>query len=93
MNLGENYRRFFKEKLEDKKDENISLNESQMNRFANLSRSLAQKYPRAPLTLKNGFVWMGNKKVERADNCLKRSGLAIQEMVRVFSNSGKIGLI
>lgn len=92
MNLKENYERFFG-KMNSDEDTGFALTESQLNRFSNLSRTLGQKYPNAPLTLKEGFVFMGRKKVQPASEFLKKSGMEIQEMVRVFSSSGKTGLL
>lgn len=93
MNLKENYERFFG-KIEPQSDAGVQpLNESQKTRFQNLSHTLRLKYPNAPITLKNGFVWLGNKKVELVQDFLKRSSLQIHEMVRSFSASGKTGLI
>ncbi len=94
MNLKENFERFFKTKLEDKKEQKHSkLTESQLNRFSNIAKVMAIKYPNAPLTLKEGYVWMGNKKVEPIESFLSKSGPTIQEEVRSFSNSGKKGLL
>ena len=94
MNLKENFERFFKTKLEDKKEQKHSkLTESQLNRFSNIAKVMAIKYPNAPLTLKEGYVWMGSKKVEPIETFLNRSSLQINEMVRSFAASGKRGLI
>jgi hypothetical protein len=93
MNLKENYERFFGKINQEPKQTNKTLTSEQKTRFINLSHQLKLKYPNAPLTLKEGFVWMGNKKVEQADKFLNRSAMQIQEMVRSFSNSGKRGLI
>lgn len=93
MNLKENYERFFG-KIEDKKIEKpIQLNEAMKQRFSNLSSALSMKYPNAPLTIKNGHVYVGYKKIEETTKFLSRSALNIQELVRSISNSGKKGLV
>ena len=101
--LKANFERFFKTELKDKQSLNESkqstkpkvekLTDEQKTRFSNLSRKLAINYPNAFLTIKEGFVWMGAKKVEPANVFLNRSAAVIQEMVRSFSNSGKPGLL
>ena len=93
MNLKENYERFFGKIPETQKEKKTVLNESQKARFTNLSQSMRLKYPNAPLTLKEGYVWMGTKKLEPVEKFLTRSALQINEMVRSFSASGKRGLI
>ena len=93
MNLKNNYERFFGRIDESKEIEKVNLTEKDKQRFANLSKILSGKYPHAPMTLKEGWVWFGNKKIEKADTFLKKTSLQIQEQVRVFSNSGKKGLL
>ena len=93
MNLKENYERFFGKITEKQKQTKVILSESQKARFTNLSQSMMLKYPNAPLTLKEGYVWMGSKKVEQVETFLNRSSLQINEMVRSFAASGKRGLI
>lgn len=93
MNLKENYERFFGKMPEKQKEKKLVLTESQKARFTNLSHSMKLKYPNAPLTLKEGFVWMGSKKVEPIEIFLNRPALQINEMVRSFSMSNKKGLI
>lgn len=94
MNLKKNYERFFKQNLSEQKQiEKVNLDEKQKQRFANLSKILSGKYPHAPMTLKEGFVYFGSKKVERVETFLTKTSLQIQEAVRVFSNSGKKGLL
>lgn len=93
MNLKENYERFFGKIPESQKQPKVILSESQKARFTNLSHSMRLKYPNAPLTLKEGYVWMGSKKVEPVETFLNRSSLQINEMVRSFAASGKRGLI
>lgn len=93
MNLKENYQRFFG-KLESKPEiEKTELTEAQKQRFSNLSKILSGKYPNAPMTIREGYVWFGNRKIEEVAKFLKKSSLQIQEQVRVFSNSGKKGLL
>lgn len=102
--LKKNFERFFKTELKDKQNLNEStqpnrngkverLTDEQKTRFSNISRKLAINYPNAFLTIKEGFIWMGAKKIEPANVFLNRSGVQIQEMVRSFSNSGKTGLL
>jgi hypothetical protein len=94
MNLKENYERFFKDKLGNKPQiEKTKLDEKAKQRFSNLSKILSGKYPHAPMTLKEGFVWFGSKKVEKIETFLNKTSLQIQEEVRVFANSGKKGLL
>lgn len=94
MNLAENYKRFFKQDLSAKTEpEKAKLDEKAKQRFSNLSKILSGKYPNAPMTLKEGYVFFGSKKIEPVQEFLKKSSLQIQEAVRVFSNSGKKGLI
>lgn len=90
--LKENYERFFG-KIEPKEIEKVNLTEQQKQRFTNLSKLCSQKYPHAPLTLKEGWVWIGSKKLEPIEKFNKRSSINIQEMVRSFSVSGKKGLL
>lgn len=93
MNLKENYERFFG-KIETKTEiQQAKLTESEKQRFVNLSKILSGKYPNAPLTIKEGNVWIGSKKIGSASEFLKKTSLQIQEQVRVFSNSGKKGLL
>ena len=93
MNLKENYERFFG-RLETRKSEKIEkLSEEQKKKFMNLSRVLADKYPNAPMTIKEGYMWVGARKVEPANKFLNRTSLEIQEFVRSFSMSGKKGLL
>jgi len=93
MNLKENYERFFG-KIETKTEvQKTTLTDSEKQRFTNLSKILSGKYPNAPLTIKEGNVWIGSKRVGPASEFLKKTSLQIQEQVRVFSNSGKKGLI
>lgn len=93
MNLKENYQRFFG-KLESKPEiEKTELTEAQKQRFSNLSKILSGKYPNAPMTIREGYVWFGNRKIKEVAKFLKKSSLQIQEQVRVFSNSGKKGLL
>lgn len=93
MNLKQNYERFFG-KLETKTEiQKVKLTESEKQRFTELSKILSGKYPNAPLTIKEGNVWIGSKKIEPAQEFLKKTSLQIQEQVRAFSNSGKKGLI
>ncbi len=54
---------------------------------------MARKYPNAPITLREGFVYLGYKKLESIEHFLKRSSLNINETVRSFSISGKKGLV
>lgn len=93
MNLKKNYERFFGTINESTEVERADLTQDQKQRFTNLSKILSGKFPNAPMTIKEGYVWFGNKKIERADLFLKKTSLQIQEQVRVFSNSGKKGLI
>ncbi len=93
MNLKENYERFFGKIPENEKQKQTILSESQKAKFTNLCQSMKFKYPNAPLTLKEGYVWMGSKKVEPVETFINRSALQINEMVRSFSASGKRGLI
>lgn len=93
MNLKENYERFFG-KIEPKREiEKTQLTEQQKQRFTNISKLCAQKYPHAPLTLKEGWVWIGSKKLENIEEFNKRSSINIQELVRSFQLSGKKGVI
>lgn len=93
MNLKQNYERFFG-KIETKEQNSVKpLTESQKKKFVNLSRELARKYPNAPMTIKEGYVWIGSKKIEPASEYLNRPSLQIQEQVRSFSGSGKKGLL
>lgn len=93
MKLKENYERFFG-KIEPIKEETSQpLNESVKAKFSKIATLLAKKYPNAPLTIKEGFVWMGSKKVELAEKFLSRSSSNIHEMVRSFSNSQSRRLI
>lgn len=93
MNLKENYERFFGKIEESKQEKKVVLNEDQKQRFINLSKICAQKYPNAPLTLKEGYVWIGYKKLELYEKFMTRTSLNIQELVRSFSVSGKRGLV
>ena len=93
MNLKENYERFFKTKLDEKTEpEKANLTSDQKQRFANLSKILSGKFPHAPMTIKEGFVWFGYKKIEKIEDFLKKTNVQIHEQVRSFSNSGKTGL-
>lgn len=94
MNLKKNYERYFG-KIEEstKPNKEVVLNEGQMQRFSNLSSALGRKYPNAPLTIKNGYVYVGFKKLEEATKFLYRTSLNIQETVRSIANSGKKGLL
>lgn len=93
MNLQENYERFFGKikPAEDRKE--ITLDEAQKTRFNNISNMLAKKYPNAPLTIREGYVYIGYKKFQLVEDFLKRTSLNIQETVRSISVSGKKGLI
>lgn len=93
MTLKENYERFFGKINEPKEVEKTTLNENQRQRFANLSKILSGKYPNAPMTLREGWVYFGSKKIEKVDTFMKKTSLQIQEQVRVFSNSNKKGLL
>lgn len=92
-NFKANYERFFG-KIETKEEFEIQpLTESEKTKFTNLSQILARKYPNAPLTIKDGYVWAGSKKIEEASKFIGKSSLTIQEQIRTISNSGKKGLI
>lgn len=91
--FSENYERFFGAPKIITEHKVVKLSEEQTNRLSNLSRSMALKYPNAPITLREGFVYFGYKKVEPVETFLNRSALTITEMVRSFSNSGKKGLV
>jgi len=91
--LSENYKRFFGTPKPIKEKRAIKLSLEQRNRLSNLSRNLAIKYPNAPITIREGDIYFGYKKIEPADVFLNRSALSIAEMVRAFSNSGKKGLV
>lgn len=94
MNLKENYERFFKQKLEEKKEvKSTKLTESEKVRFENLVKVLSRKYPAAPLSIREGHVFFGFKKIETTEKFFSRKSLQIQEMVRSFANSNKKGLI
>jgi hypothetical protein len=92
MSLKENYERFFGN-LSEQKNNNINVDGDVKSKFANIASAMAKKYPNAPLTLKEGYVWMGNKKVEPAKTFINRNSLSIHEMVRSFSNSQSKKLI
>lgn len=92
MNLKANYERFFG-KIESKPEpKNQKLSTENLQRFTNISHNLGQRYPNAPITLKEGFVWFGYKKIEKIEDFLKKTNVQIHEQVRSFSNSGKTGL-
>lgn len=93
MSLKNNYERFFGKMSEKPISDVKVITEQQKQKFSNLSNLCAQKYPHAPLTLKEGYVWMGSKKVEPLEQFLSRSSLQIQEMVRSFSNSNSKRLL
>ena len=82
MLLKEKYERLFRTKL----TENQQVLESN-TRFQNLAKICAQKYPNAPMTLKEGWVWLGGKKYEKFEDFMQKTSLQIQESVRSFSNS------
>lgn len=91
--LSENYKRFFGTPKPVKTKKKVQLSNEQKNRLNTLSRNLARKYPNAPITVKEDFVYFGYKKIEPVDSFLSRSALNITEMVRSFSLSGKKGLL
>jgi hypothetical protein len=92
MSLKENYERFFGN-LSEQQNNNEKVSSNVKAKFSNVANAMAKKYPNAPLTLKEGYVWMGNKKVEPAKTFMNRSSLSIHEMVRSFSNSQSKKLI
>jgi hypothetical protein len=87
MNLKENYERFFGKMDEPEQKKNPIISEDVRGRFAYVATIMAKKYPNAPLTIKEGYVWMGGKKVEPAAEFVSRPSQTIHEMVRSFSNS------
>lgn len=88
MNLKENYERFFKSKLnEEPKQEIKSSTIEQKQRFQKLVKICANRYPNAPITLKEGWVWLGGKKYQKFEDFMQKTSLQIQESVRSFSNS------
>lgn len=91
--LQENYKRFFGNIDKPKEKSFEKLNESDKSRFTTISKVCATKYPNAPLTIKEGYVWIGNKKYEPVSQFMKKTSLEIQEMVRSFSNSQSKRLI
>ena len=93
MNLKENYERFFGKMSEHTEPVKQLLDKSTTQRFSNIASQLSMKYPNAPLTIKDGFVYMGFKKIEEANKFINRSNKQIHEMVRSFSNSNKRGLV
>lgn len=93
MDLKKNYERFFGKMQKPEEKKTFVMNESQKNRFANISKTMAEKYPNAALTIKDGLVYVGYKKLEPVETFLLRSSVAIQETVRAFSASGKKGLL
>lgn len=92
MSLKENYERFFGN-LSEQKNNNEKVSSNIKAKFSNVASVMAKKYPNAPLTLKEGYVWMGNKKVEPVTTFVNRNSLSIHEMVRSFSNSQSKKLI
>jgi len=93
MDLKENYKRFFGEINQPKAEPITKLTAEQRQRFDNLSRTLALKYPNAPLTLREDWVYVGYKKLEKVQPFLTRSALQIQEQIRSISVSNKTGLL
>jgi len=93
MDLKKNYERMFG-KIEPLKTEvAFVMTPDNKKRFNTISVNLARKYPNAPITLREGFVYLGYKKLESIEAFLNRSSLNINETVRSFSVSGKKGLV
>jgi len=93
MDLKKNYERMFGKIKPLEAESTFVMTQDNKKRFNNISVSLARKYPNAPITLREGFVYLGYKKLESIEDFLKRSSLNINETVRAFSVSGKKGLV
>jgi hypothetical protein len=86
MNLKENYERFFgKMSQTSQPTKSTTLTEDQKQKWLTLSNTLGRKYPNVPLTIREGFVYVGNKKFEDVVTFLSKSSLTIQEQVRSLS--------
>lgn len=93
MDLKKNYERIFGKIEPLKKESTFVMTPDDKKRFNKISMIMARKYPNAPITLREGFVYLGYKKLEPIEDFLKRSSLNINETVRAFSVSGKKGLV
>ena len=93
MDLKKNYERLFGKIKPLKTESTFVMTADNKKRFNNISMNMARKYPNAPITLKEGFVYLGYKKLEPIEDFLKRSSLNINETIRSFSVSGKKGLL
>jgi hypothetical protein len=93
MDLKKNYERMFGKIKPVKTETKTELTEAEKIKFNNISVGMARKFPNAPITLREGFVYLGYKKLEPIHDFLKRSSLNINETVRSFSLSGKKGLL
>tara|TARA_R110000868_G_scaffold320909_4_gene581928 strand:+ start:9332 stop:9613 length:282 start_codon:yes stop_codon:yes gene_type:complete len=93
MDLKKNYERLFGKIKPLKTESNFVMTADNKKKFNTISTNMARKYPNAPITLREGFVYLGYKKLESIENFLKRSSLNINETVRSFSISGKKGLV
>ena len=60
----------------------MKLTEEQKTRFSNLARVCMNHFPNVPLTIKEGWVWIGRKKYENAESFLSKTSIQIQEKVR-----------
>ena len=89
-NLKENYERFFGKMSETKEPtKSVKLTEVQKKKWSDLNHILSKKYPNVPLTIREGYVYAGYKKLEPVNEFLTKSSLAIQEQVRVLSGKLK----
>lgn len=93
MDLKKNYERMFGKIKPLKTESTFSMSIDDRKKFNKISMNMAKKYPNSPITLKEGYVYLGYKKLEPIKDFLNRTSLNINEIVRSFCVSGKKGLL
>lgn len=84
MKLSENYKRFFGS-LPTTPEPIKPLTEDQKTKWGNMNHVLGTKFPNVPLTIHEGKVYAGGKKMGLASEYLDKPFRTIHEEIRVLS--------